>query len=67
MLIRKAKSEESKTIAPLILLAMEDIVYSFIGENSKEKATKFLNSLIQEKATNIRMKIVGLQTLKTKL
>lgn len=50
MTIRKAKSEESKAIAPLMLLAMEDIVYQFIGEDSLKNATLFLEDLISEKA-----------------
>lgn len=49
MLIRKATPEDSKIIAKLILLAMEDIVYRFIGEESYEKAIVFLNGLIHEK------------------
>jgi len=49
MLIRKAKAEESKIIASYIMLAMDDIIYRFIGEESFEKATNFLNCLIQEK------------------
>ena len=49
MLVRKAKPEESKVIAPLTLLAMEDIMFNFIGENSKEKALDFLESLVKEK------------------
>lgn len=49
MLIRKAKPEDSKVIASLIFLAMEDIVYRFIGENSEERAIWLLDSLIQEK------------------
>lgn len=49
MQIRKAKPEESQRIAELIFLAMEDIVYEFIGEESKEKALNFLDSLIKEK------------------
>ncbi len=48
MLIRKAKQEESKSIASCIFLAMEEIIYHFIGENSKEKAIQLLNSLIQK-------------------
>lgn len=48
MLIRNAKREESKVIASLIFLAMEEIVYHFIGENSKEKGIQLLDSLIQE-------------------
>ncbi len=48
MFIRKAKPEESSIIAPLILLAMEDIAYSFIGERSKEKALRFLEALVSE-------------------
>lgn len=49
MLIRKAISEESKLIAPYILLAMEDIAYRFIGTNDLEKATHWMESLIREK------------------
>jgi ribosomal protein S18 acetylase RimI-like enzyme len=49
MLIRKAKPEESNIIASLIFLAMEDIVYRFIGENSSDKAIQWLDSLIKEK------------------
>jgi ribosomal protein S18 acetylase RimI-like enzyme len=49
MLIRKAKVEDSKFIAEYIMLAMEGILYSFIGENSHEKAIYLLNCLIQEK------------------
>jgi len=49
MLIRKAKSEESAIIASYLFLAMEDIVYRFIGEKSSEKAIYLLESLIREK------------------
>ncbi len=48
MFIRKAKPEESSIIAVLILLAMEDIAYTFIGEKSKEKALQFLEALVKE-------------------
>lgn len=47
MYIRQAKSEESRTIAPLVFLAMEEIVYRFIGENDTETALQFLHSLIR--------------------
>lgn len=50
MTIRKAKFEDSKAIAPLMMLAMKDIVFQFIGENSTEKASEFLETLIHEKA-----------------
>jgi ribosomal protein S18 acetylase RimI-like enzyme len=46
--IRKAKREEAQIITPFLLLAMEDIVYEFIGEKSSEKAKHFLTSLIDE-------------------
>ncbi len=48
MTIRKAFSYESKEVAPLLLLAMEDIVYDFIGVNSKSKALSFLDSMIKD-------------------
>jgi len=49
VLIRKAKPEEYNAIAPYIMLAMNDIIYRFIGEDSFERAVQFLNSLVQEK------------------
>ena len=49
MIIKKAKPEDAKAIAAYLLLAMEDIVYQFIGEKSLEKATQFLLNLIGKK------------------
>ncbi len=49
MIIRKAKPEEYSSIAPLLLLAMEDIAYQFVGERSKNKAILFLGNLVQQK------------------
>ncbi|UJP67142.1 GNAT family N-acetyltransferase [Mongoliitalea daihaiensis] len=49
MFFRKAKPQDSLKIAEYIILAMEDIVYRFIGEESYEKAVNFLHRLIQEK------------------
>ena len=51
MLIRKATPEDSKAIAEYALLAMEEIVYQFIGEKDTEKAFQFLTNLIRKKAT----------------
>ena len=48
--IRKAKPEDAKAIATYLMLAMEDIVYQFIGEKSLEKATQFLVNLISQEA-----------------
>ena len=50
MIIRKAKIEDSEAIATFVLLAMEEIVYKFIGEKSHEKAKQFLVNLICKKA-----------------
>ena len=36
MTIRKATPNDTAEIATFLMLAMEDIVYGFIGENSKE-------------------------------
>lgn len=47
--IRRAKPEESGIIASYIFLAMEDIVYRFIGETSAEKALQLLDSLVRER------------------
>jgi len=48
-LIRKAAAAEADSIASLIFLAMEDIVYYFIGERDRENAIQFLAGLIREK------------------
>lgn len=47
MIIRKAEKSDSKAIAKLLLLAMENIFYSFIGEKSFDKAHKTLMELIE--------------------
>lgn len=49
MIIRKATPQDSKEIAIYMMLAMEDIVYEFIGEKSTEKALDFLRKLITQK------------------
>ncbi|MDX8554514.1 GNAT family N-acetyltransferase [Tenacibaculum sp. 1B UA] len=49
MIIRKATTKDAKEIATCMMLAMEEIVYKFIGENSTEKALHFLESLIIQK------------------
>jgi ribosomal protein S18 acetylase RimI-like enzyme len=48
MLIRKATAADATEIAPLLLLAMEDIVYHFIGQNDYGQALNFLTQLCQE-------------------
>jgi len=50
MIIRNAKTEDSKAIATYLMLAMKDIVYQFIGENNYEIAHQFLVNLINKKA-----------------
>ena len=50
MIIRRAKIEDSKVIATHMALVMKDIVYQFIGENSMEKATQFLEYFISKEA-----------------
>ena len=42
MLIRKATLNDAEAIATHLLLAMEDIVYKFIGVNDTEKARQFM-------------------------
>lgn len=49
MNIRRGLPEDSAEIAPLLLLAMEDIVYKFIGAESKKKALDFLETMIFQK------------------
>jgi ribosomal protein S18 acetylase RimI-like enzyme len=47
MIIRKATIKDSKFIAPYLLLAMEDIIYKFIGEKNYESARYFLLYFIE--------------------
>ena len=49
MNIRKANQHDSHSIAPLLLLAMEDIIFKFIGQSSKDEALKFLNKMVFQK------------------
>jgi ribosomal protein S18 acetylase RimI-like enzyme len=51
MVIRKATSGDSKIIAACLFLAMEDIVYQFIGEEDPEKALEFMLHFV-ERETN---------------
>lgn len=48
--IRKAQPEDAKLLAPVLILAMEEIVFRFIGINSKEKALLFLERMISQPA-----------------
>ncbi|MDQ2179367.1 N-acetyltransferase [Marinifilum sp. D714] len=50
MRIRKARAEDSGVIASYMMLAMEDIVYGFIGENSFEKAIQLIECLVRKEA-----------------
>lgn len=51
MIIRKGRLEDSIYIAEYLLLAMEDIVYEFIGERSHEKAVEFMQWCVMNPAT----------------
>lgn len=48
MIIRKATIKDCKDIATYLLLAMEDIVYKFIGEQNYDKAKEFLLHFIEK-------------------
>ncbi|MRJ08467.1 GNAT family N-acetyltransferase [Ornithobacterium rhinotracheale] len=47
--IRKAEPSDYKAIARYLLMAMEDIVYKFIGQEDKDKALDFLEHFTPEK------------------
>lgn len=47
MNIRKAKISDSKYIAPILLLAMEDIIYKFIAKEDHASAKAFLEYFIE--------------------
>ncbi|MDR3346303.1 MAG: GNAT family N-acetyltransferase [Campylobacteraceae bacterium] len=42
LIIRKATPKDAEAVASYLLLAMEDIVYKFIGEKQSEKAKEFM-------------------------
>jgi ribosomal protein S18 acetylase RimI-like enzyme len=46
MIIRKAKISDSEFIAPILLLAMEDIIYKFIKKEDYASAKDFLQHFI---------------------
>jgi ribosomal protein S18 acetylase RimI-like enzyme len=46
--IRAAQPQDASAIAELMLYAMQDIVYYFIGEENAQKATTFLQTLISQ-------------------
>ncbi|MBC74272.1 MAG: GNAT family N-acetyltransferase [Muricauda sp.] len=50
MTIRRARKEDSKVIANILLLAMDTIIYKFIGEDSMDKASCFLAGLVRKEA-----------------
>lgn len=48
MIIRKASAKDSIYIAPLLLLAMEDIIYTFINKTDYDTALNFLSYFVQK-------------------
>lgn len=56
MLIREAKLADALHITEYILLAMEDIVYQFIGVESYEQAFQFIESLVRQQANQYSYK-----------
>lgn len=51
MIIRKSTSADAESIAPLLLLAMEDVFYNFIGVSDYKVASEFLTELIRKPGT----------------
>ncbi|OXA97187.1 GNAT family N-acetyltransferase [Flavobacterium oncorhynchi] len=47
MIIRKAVISDSKYIAPILLLAMEDIIYKFICKDDYNSALEFLQHFVE--------------------
>lgn len=48
MIIRKATIEDSKAIATYLLMAMEEILYTFIGKDDSEEAIKLLYHFVPQ-------------------
>lgn len=49
MIVRKAVQQDAEPIATYILLAMEEIVFQFIGEKNRKKAKEFMLRFVKEK------------------
>ncbi len=47
-MIRKARPEDAVVVADIIFLAMEDILYQFIGKRDREIALSFLTDLLKQ-------------------
>lgn len=48
MILRKAKKEEHQTLAIILLSAMEDLIFEFLGVNDRTKAIEFLTFLTEK-------------------
>lgn len=48
MMIRKATKSDSLPVAELMLLAMSDIVYAFLGTHDPHQALEFMHVLVQQ-------------------
>lgn len=51
MNIRKSTPQDAASIAPLLLLAMEDVFYNFIGIADYDEAREFLEELVRQPET----------------
>ncbi|WP_410221433.1 GNAT family N-acetyltransferase [Pedobacter sp.] len=49
MHIRPAKITDAEAIVNCVLLAMEEVIYQFIGENNQDKAKQFLIEMVKQK------------------
>ena len=48
IMIRKARKEDSFVVAELMLLAMSEIIYSFLGSEDPQQALEFIHKLVRE-------------------
>lgn len=48
MILRKAKIEDYHTLSTILLSAMEELIYEFLGEKNKAKALEFLEFLTEK-------------------
>lgn len=47
MIIRRATKDDSEDLAYYVMLAMEEIVYAFIGKEDKDQATAFILDMVK--------------------
>lgn len=65
--IRKATLAEGSAVTPILLTAMEDIIYSFIGRQDRDEALTFLQSMYQSASNQYSYENIYVLTVDEKI